>query len=104
MPVMKFYYQNLSVFNIPLMLKVFCVKQLPPFGNQADKVRPYLLASLKDLQLDYVDLYLVHTPCGIVETEAIKKGNLSNMVLDNTTDLEALWKVRVKKRSIRFNI
>lgn len=59
-------------------------------------VRKYIRRSLDLLQVDYVDLYLVHTPFGFKDVE----GNLhpvtpeGNIDLDLTTDHLAIWKVK----------
>jgi diketogulonate reductase-like aldo/keto reductase len=54
-------------------------------------VEKYLKQSLKDLQLDYIDLYLIHTPFGVIATE--DETNLGAMKIDNSTDHVATWKV-----------
>ncbi|XP_030760210.1 aldose reductase-like isoform X2 [Sitophilus oryzae] len=41
---------------------VFITTKLPPDGVHPDRVEKFLLESLKKLQLDYVDLYLIHLP------------------------------------------
>lgn len=74
---------------------LFIVTKLPPSGNRPDGVNKYLKRSLEDLQLDYVDLYLVHVPFAFKEVE----GNLhpttadGKVDLDVTTDIIAVWKV-----------
>ncbi|XP_072390212.1 1,5-anhydro-D-fructose reductase-like [Diabrotica undecimpunctata] len=48
---------------------LFIVTKLPIRGIHRDRVERYLTESLKKLGLDYVDLYLIHFPIGIAETE-----------------------------------
>lgn len=45
--------------------ELFITTKLPPTGNQPDLVEGFLNESLKKLQLDYVDLYLIHFPTGM---------------------------------------
>ncbi|CAG2059655.1 unnamed protein product [Timema podura] len=71
--------------------ELFIVTKLPPTGNRASSVEKYIKLSLKALQLDYVDLYLIHNPVGNKEAEA-KPDKLSTMELDMDTDLISLWK------------
>ena len=55
----------------------------------------YLTTSLRRLQLDYVDLYLIHVPFGFIPdktSENPAKDADGSYVLDNT-DLLAVWKV-----------
>lgn len=58
------------------------------------RVEYFLKKSLKDLKLDYVDLYLIHSPIGYqyVNDEELTPMKDGNLLLDMTTDLEALWK------------
>jgi len=58
-------------------------------------VEKYLTTSLRRLQLDYVDLYLIHVPFGFIPdttSENPAKNADGSYVLDNT-DLLAVWKV-----------
>lgn len=68
--------------------ELFVTTKLPPMGMHVDKVEEYLKKSLVSLQLDYVDLYLMHTPLGANYNEETK-----TMEPDFTTNLEAIWKV-----------
>ncbi|PNF22801.1 hypothetical protein B7P43_G02523 [Cryptotermes secundus] len=68
--------------------------QLPHVGNRASDVEKYLTTSLRRLQLDYVDLYLVHVPFGFVPdktSENPAKNADGSYILDDT-DLLAVWK------------
>lgn len=69
--------------------------KLPPGGNRPEGVSKYLKRSLEYLQVDYLDLYLVHTPFAFKDVE----GNLhpttpdGRIDMDVTTDHVAVWKV-----------
>nr|CAD7401748.1 unnamed protein product [Timema cristinae] len=71
--------------------ELFIVTKLPSTGNRASSVEKYIKLSLEALQLDYVDLYLIHSPVGHIEKEA-SPGNQSNWEVDMDTDLISLWK------------
>nr|CAD7203952.1 unnamed protein product [Timema douglasi] len=71
--------------------ELFVVTKLPSTGNRASSVEKYIKLSLEALQLDYVDLYLIHSPVGHKEKEA-SPGNQSNWEIDMDTDLISLWK------------
>ena len=64
MPFMK----HLSMVSFPTgrikREELFVVTKLPVWALQEDNVEFELRKSLKLLNLDYVDLYLVHTPIG----------------------------------------
>ena len=73
----------------------FIFPQLPHIGNRASDVEKYLTTSLHRLQLDYVDLYLIHLPFGFIPdktSENPAKDPDGSYVLDNT-DLLAVWAV-----------
>ncbi|XP_021921712.1 alcohol dehydrogenase [NADP(+)]-like isoform X2 [Zootermopsis nevadensis] len=68
--------------------------KLPHIGNRASDVEMYLTTSLRRLQLDYVDLYLIHVPFGFVPDntgENPAKNADGSFVLDDTDHL-AVWK------------
>nr|CAI5867713.1 unnamed protein product [Callosobruchus analis] len=47
--------------------EVFITTKLPAFGMVPEKVERFLRRSLEALQLDYVDMYLIHVPFTLVE-------------------------------------
>ncbi|KAL3286151.1 hypothetical protein HHI36_000663 [Cryptolaemus montrouzieri] len=73
---------------------IFLVTKLPPAGNRPEGVVKYLKRSLENLQVDYVDLYLIHAPFGLPDFEGDfpPKGNDGNVILDMSTDHIAIWK------------
>lgn len=75
---------------------VFIVTKLPPIGNRAGSVEKFLTKSLKALQLDYVDLYLIHLPVGFQDKgddTLWPRDETGEALLDTSTDLISLWKV-----------
>jgi len=73
---------------------LFITTKLPDFGNRAESVEKYLNKSLSDLNLSYIDLYLIHTPFGFPESpdgQMLRHPN-GDVVLDLTTDHVAVWK------------
>jgi aldehyde reductase len=73
---------------------LFIVTKLPIQGTHADRVEKYLNLSLERLQLDYVDLYLVHCPaCVKVGADGISPAwdEQGNGVIDLTSNLELTW-------------
>ena len=81
---------------------IFVVTKLPMIGMQTGKVEKYLKKSLKALGLDYIDLYLVHAPLGLVERGEKDVFPMENgkTVIDCSTDLIAVWKDMEKMVSL----
>eukprot|EP00095_Tigriopus_kingsejongensis_P010645 maker-scaffold841_size89765-snap-gene-0.18 protein:Tk10645 transcript:maker-scaffold841_size89765-snap-gene-0.18-mRNA-1 annotation:"alcohol dehydrogenase" len=72
---------------------VFVVTKLPIMGMKATNVEKYLQKSLTALQLDYVDLYLVHAPFGFKEDDNSVnfKFREGAQVVVETDDHVAIW-------------
>lgn len=63
-------------------------------GNRPESVEKNLKKSLSDLNLSYVDLYLIHVPFGFPESDGgLQRHPNGDVVLDLTTDHLAVWKV-----------
>lgn len=76
--------------------ELFVTTKLPAYAVRPEAVERYITQSLRDLQLDYLDLYLIHFPAGFVEgPEGSRwlKDDEGRNVLDLETDLVAVWKV-----------
>ncbi|XP_046672202.1 1,5-anhydro-D-fructose reductase-like [Homalodisca vitripennis] len=72
---------------------LFVVTKLPMVGNNEKLVERYLKESLEDLQLSYVDLYLIHKPVGFQPgKELFPTDENGYLKLDYDTDHIALWK------------
>jgi alcohol dehydrogenase (NADP+) len=52
---------------------VFITTKLPLHAVHPDRVEPFMKKSLKNLGLDYVDLYLIHFPIGFKYDEGTEK-------------------------------
>lgn len=59
------------------------------------RVEFFIDLSLKNLQTEYIDLFLIHWPvglCFIDENELMPRDKDGDLLLDMNTDLEAIWK------------
>ncbi|KAK9301500.1 hypothetical protein QLX08_006130 [Tetragonisca angustula] len=73
---------------------IFIVTKLPPSGNRPEDVEKWITRSLKDLQLEYVDLYLIHTPFAFekVSDEDLHPVDENGEIkLDLSTDHVKIW-------------
>ena len=80
-------------------------------GVHPDRVEIFIKKSLKSLQLDYVDLYLIHFPVGCKVKEGTGQPYLDEngeTAVEPKTDHVALWKVHnntinfYKKSNLQF--
>lgn len=67
--------------------------KLPPPGNRPGGPERWLKKSLKDLELDYIDVYLVHTPFTLKESGDDFKpmDDEGNFIIDKSTDHLKVW-------------
>ncbi|KAG8228477.1 hypothetical protein J437_LFUL009342 [Ladona fulva] len=75
--------------------ELFITTKLPVYGNRPKDVEKYLTESLKRLQLDYLDLYLVHMPFTLMPDESGENFVTNpdgSPVLDPSTDHIQVWK------------
>ncbi|KAL7306968.1 hypothetical protein TKK_0000722 [Trichogramma kaykai] len=74
---------------------LFITTKLPPQANRASDVKLFLSQSLENLSLDYVDMYLIHTPFTIGRNDdyEIAMDESGMPVIDCDTDHLATWKV-----------
>lgn len=86
---------------------LFITTKLPPFGNRASDVEKCLKKSLADLQLSYLDLYLIHVPFAVPFTDGpLLTHENGDLILSDTDHVET-WKVindeHLEKRQVVTN-
>ncbi len=71
---------------------VFVATKLWNTNHRPERVKPAFEASLKKLQLDYLDLYLIHTPFAFQPGEEQDPRDASgNVIYDNGVTLSDTW-------------
>lgn len=75
---------------------LFITTKLPVSGNRAEDVERCLKQSLADLQLQYLDLYLIHVPFAVPWTDGPFTFEENGNVVQSETDHIKTWKV-IKK-------
>ncbi|XP_014218197.1 alcohol dehydrogenase [NADP(+)]-like [Copidosoma floridanum] len=79
---------------------LFITTKLPPIGMRGSLVEAYLKLSLEKLNLEYVDLYLIHKPFAFVKDKYKHQPALNedgSVVLDLDTDHLDIWKAMEKQ-------
>jgi len=72
---------------------LFITTKLPPMGVRPEGVERFLSESLKKLKVDYVDLYLIHTPFTFQEGGDLHPFDEDgNIMIDTSTDHLTVWK------------
>ncbi|XP_063785140.1 aldo-keto reductase family 1 member C15-like isoform X2 [Pseudophryne corroboree] len=64
--------------------------------HSPELVRPALEKSLKDLQMDYLDLFLIHVPVGLKPGEDILPVDENGKYLYSNTDIRDTWEAMEK--------
>src|SRR6266487_1924360 len=83
-----------EVFNAGRIRRedVFVATKLWNTNHRPERVKPAFEASLKRLQLDYVDLYLIHTPFAFQPGEVQDPRDANgNMIYDRGVNLLDTW-------------
>lgn len=70
--------------------------KLPDFGNRASDVEKFLKLSLERLNLQYVDMYLIHSPTPFIQDKdkyGFARDKDGKVIFDENTDHVSTWKV-----------
>ncbi|XP_015191616.1 PREDICTED: alcohol dehydrogenase [NADP(+)] [Polistes dominula] len=79
--------------------ELFIVTKLPPVGVRPEGVEKWIKKSIANLQLDYLDLYLVHVPFTFQEIgeNLHPKNEKGEIMIDTSTDHVKIWKEMEKQ-------
>src|SRR6202161_567366 len=76
---------------------VFVATKLWNTNHRPERVKPAFEASLKKLQLDYLDLYLIHTPFAFQPGDAQDPRDANgNVIYDKSVNLSDTWRALEK--------
>ncbi|EZA54970.1 Alcohol dehydrogenase [NADP+] [Ooceraea biroi] len=72
---------------------LFIVTKVPPSGNRPGDIKKWIMRSLHNLQLSYLDLYLVHTPFAFEEAgdDLHPRNEKGEIRMDVNTDHLKVW-------------
>ncbi|KAL6440622.1 hypothetical protein ACFW04_003244 [Cataglyphis niger] len=77
---------------------LFIVTKLPPNGNRAKDVEKWIKKSLANLQISYLDLYLIHVPFAFENGEDLHPCNENGEIrIDVDTDHLQIWSAMEKQ-------
>ncbi|KAG8429160.1 hypothetical protein GDO86_018170 [Hymenochirus boettgeri] len=76
--------------------EIFYTGKLPSTFHPPERVRLALEKSLKDLQLDYMDLFLIHSPLGFKPGDNLFPVDENGKLIYANTDLRDTWKAMEK--------
>ncbi|VDK56676.1 unnamed protein product [Anisakis simplex] len=81
--------------------ELFITSKLPYLAHSPDEIEAMVAGQLKDLQTDYLDLYLIHTPCPCKHQPGNKHGDYhalleNGRVVPDLIDHLDTWKVLEK--------
>ncbi|XP_014603614.1 PREDICTED: alcohol dehydrogenase [NADP(+)] [Polistes canadensis] len=79
--------------------ELFIVTKLPPVGVRPESVEKWIKKSMENLQLDYLDLYLIHVPFTFQEIgeDLFPKNEKGEVLSDTSTDHVKVWKEMEKQ-------
>ncbi|XP_012275943.1 alcohol dehydrogenase [NADP(+)] isoform X2 [Orussus abietinus] len=80
--------------------ELFITSKLPSFGNRPQDVEKFLNLSLSRLELDYLDMYLIHMPIAFVQNENVYAPAINDdgtYVLDLNSDPVLVWQEMEKQ-------
>ncbi|XP_052049283.1 prostaglandin-E(2) 9-reductase-like [Apodemus sylvaticus] len=101
-----YFYQNEEELGLAIRSKIadgtvrrediFYTSKLPSICHRPELVQPCLEQSLKKLQLDYVDLYLIHFPVSMKPGNDLIPTDENGELLFDTVDLCDTWEAMEK--------